>query len=259
MSTPAVASGFGVLRSFARPHLRTLLLGLALAVAGSATGLAIPLATGLLTGKYRRGQDAAAGTRMSDGRWASYFTSAPWDTIENLERYAAQRGRSILDIAFGGLLARPGVSSVIAGATTPEQVRANVAAASWTPSTADLEELDAITAAIPAAVPASLQAKAPHVPVWAIPEDAFLVAPAVAELLDAVDGTLVKGDAVGVRAVVGVASALLALSVVEAFRPDGVSWYDGFWGVVAVVFGALALARGRGRSTSRRPAGAHAR
>jgi O-antigen/teichoic acid export membrane protein len=71
--------------------------------------------------------------------------------------------------------------------------------------------------------------------------------------------TLVKGDAVGVRAVVGVASALLALSVVEAFRPDGTSWYDGSWGVVAVLLGGLALARVRGRSTARRPAGAHAR
>ena len=71
--------------------------------------------------------------------------------------------------------------------------------------------------------------------------------------------TLVKGDAVAVRAVVGVASALLALSIIEAFRPDDTSWYDVFWGVVAVVLGGLALARGRGRSTSRRPAGAHAR
>lgn len=71
--------------------------------------------------------------------------------------------------------------------------------------------------------------------------------------------TLVKGDAVAVRAVVGVATALLALSVVEAFRPDGTSWYDGSWGVAAVVLGGLALVRGRGRPTSRRPAGAHAR
>ena len=71
--------------------------------------------------------------------------------------------------------------------------------------------------------------------------------------------TLVKGDAVAVRAVVGVASALLALSIIEAFRPDDTSWYDVLWGVVAVVLGGLALARGRGRSTSRRPAGAHAR
>ncbi len=71
--------------------------------------------------------------------------------------------------------------------------------------------------------------------------------------------TLVKGDAVAVRAVVGVASALLALSVIEAFRPADTPWYDGSWGVVAVVLGGLALVRGRARWTSRRPAGAHAR
>ncbi|MCY4724969.1 hypothetical protein NYO98_01670 [Nocardioides sp. STR2] len=71
--------------------------------------------------------------------------------------------------------------------------------------------------------------------------------------------TLVKSDAVAVRAVVGVASALLALSVVEAFRPDGTSWYDGFWGVVAVLLGGVALVRGRGRAPARRTSGAHAR
>ena len=80
-------------------------------------------------------------------------------------------------------------------------------------------------------------------------------------LASAVFGTtLVKGDAVGVRTVVGVASGLLALSVIEAFRPADASWYDGFWGVVAVVVGDRALVRGRARSTGRRStAGAHAR
>jgi hypothetical protein len=72
--------------------------------------------------------------------------------------------------------------------------------------------------------------------------------------------TLVKGDAVAVRAVVAVASGLLALSVIEAFRPADASWYDGFWGVVAAAVGGLALVRGRSRSTRRRTAaGAHAR
>lgn len=72
--------------------------------------------------------------------------------------------------------------------------------------------------------------------------------------------TLVKGDAVAVRAVVAVASGLLALSVIEAFRPAGAFWYDGFWGVVAAALGGLALVRGRDRSTGRRAAaGAHAR
>jgi predicted branched-subunit amino acid permease len=71
--------------------------------------------------------------------------------------------------------------------------------------------------------------------------------------------TLVKGDAVAVRAVVGVASGLLALSVIEAFRPADAPWYDGFWGVVATLVAGLALARSRGRTVSRRPSGAHAR
>jgi hypothetical protein len=72
--------------------------------------------------------------------------------------------------------------------------------------------------------------------------------------------TLVKGDAVAVRAVVAVASGLLALSVIEAFRPADASWYDGSWGVVAAALGGLALVRGRSRSTGRRTAaGAHAR
>lgn len=71
--------------------------------------------------------------------------------------------------------------------------------------------------------------------------------------------TLVKGDALGVRAVVAVASGLLALSVIEAFRPADAGWYDGFWGVVAAFLGGLGLLRARGRSGSRRPAGAHVR
>ena len=71
--------------------------------------------------------------------------------------------------------------------------------------------------------------------------------------------TLVKGDAMGVRAVVAVASGLLTLSVIEAFRPADAGWYDGFWGVVAAFLGGLGLLRARGRSGSRRPAGAHVR
>lgn len=71
--------------------------------------------------------------------------------------------------------------------------------------------------------------------------------------------TLVKGDAMGVRAVVAVASGLLALSVIEAFRPADPGWYDGFWGVLAASLGGLGLLRARGRSGTRRAAGAHAR
>ncbi len=87
---------------------------------------------------------------------------------------------------------------------------------------ADPEQLDAITAAIPAAVPASLQARAPHVPVWAIPEDAFLVAPTVAELLDAVDGTLVKGDqALLSREALGVVVSAMSMENVLARLTEG--------------------------------------
>jgi hypothetical protein len=71
--------------------------------------------------------------------------------------------------------------------------------------------------------------------------------------------TLVKSDAVAMRALVAVASGLLTLSLIEAFRPGGTPWYDGFWGIVAAVIGGLALVRGRGRSTGRPAAGAHAR
>lgn len=72
--------------------------------------------------------------------------------------------------------------------------------------------------------------------------------------------SLVKSDALGMRVVVGLASGLLALSLIEAFRPADSPWYDGFWGVVAGVMGGVALLRGRGRSTARSaPGGAHSR
>jgi hypothetical protein len=71
--------------------------------------------------------------------------------------------------------------------------------------------------------------------------------------------TLVKSDAAGMRVLVGVASGLLALSLIEAFRPADTPWYDGFWGIVAAGIGGLALLRGRGRSPGRPRTGAHAR
>jgi aryl-alcohol dehydrogenase-like predicted oxidoreductase len=103
-----------------------------------------PLASGLLTGKYHRGEAAPTGTRMAEGRWGSYFDAAPWDTIENIREYAHARDLSMLDVAIGGLLARPAVASVIAGATTPDQVRTNAAAARWSPSAEDVAELDGV-------------------------------------------------------------------------------------------------------------------
>ena len=104
-----------------------------------------PLASGLLTGKYRRDAPAPEGTRMAAERFAARLRQAPWDTIEALERYAAGRGLTMLDVAIGGLAAQPGVSSVIAGATRPEQVHANVAAGQWQPSAGDLATLDELT------------------------------------------------------------------------------------------------------------------
>jgi aryl-alcohol dehydrogenase-like predicted oxidoreductase len=98
-----------------------------------------PLASGLLTGKYRRGETA------TEGRLAGREIPAEqWDRVEALQRYAEERGASLLEVAIGGLLAMPAVTSVIAGATKPEQVRANVAAGSWEPSAEDVEELRAL-------------------------------------------------------------------------------------------------------------------
>jgi aryl-alcohol dehydrogenase-like predicted oxidoreductase len=98
-----------------------------------------PLASGLLTGKYRRGE------ATTEGRLAGREIPAEqWDRVEALQRYAGERGASLLEVAIGGLLAMPAVTSVIAGATRPEQVRANVAAGSWEPSAEDAEELRAL-------------------------------------------------------------------------------------------------------------------
>ena len=98
-----------------------------------------PLASGLLTGKYRRGEAA------TEGRLAGREIPAEqWDRVEALQRYADERGASLLEVAIGGLLAMPAVASVIAGATRPEQVRANVAAGGWEASADDVEELRAL-------------------------------------------------------------------------------------------------------------------
>jgi aryl-alcohol dehydrogenase-like predicted oxidoreductase len=99
-----------------------------------------PLAAGLLTGKYRRGAGAPAGTRLA-GR-AEVATDAQFNQLEALERFAAAREVTMIDVAIGALLARTPVTSVIAGATKPEQVRANAAAARWVPSEEDMTELD---------------------------------------------------------------------------------------------------------------------
>ena len=96
-----------------------------------------PLASGLLTGKYRRGEPAPEGTRLH-GR---ELDEAKLDRVERLEAFASERGVTLLDVAIGGLLAQPAVASVIAGATKPEQVRANALAGNWEPSAEDLAAL----------------------------------------------------------------------------------------------------------------------
>jgi aryl-alcohol dehydrogenase-like predicted oxidoreductase len=103
-----------------------------------------PLDSGLLSGKYSRGEKPAAGTRLSQDRYASWLADADWDTIDALAAFGAERGHSLLEVAIAGLAARPAVTSVIAGATTPEQVHANAAAATWDLTAADLAVLDTI-------------------------------------------------------------------------------------------------------------------
>jgi aryl-alcohol dehydrogenase-like predicted oxidoreductase len=101
-----------------------------------------PLARGLLTGKYRRGEKAPPDSRLADR--GTVATDAQFAVIEGLERFASERGLTVTDVAIGGLAAQPRVASVIAGATKPEQVRSNVAGGDWEPSAADLAELNAV-------------------------------------------------------------------------------------------------------------------
>ena len=110
-----------------------------------------PLASGLLTGKYRRDQAPPEGTRLSNAFMGNrYLTPANFDVVEKLEPFARDKNRSLLDLAFGWLLATPELSSVIAGATSPEQVEANVAAASWKLTAEELSEVNGLLGSQPA-------------------------------------------------------------------------------------------------------------
>jgi aryl-alcohol dehydrogenase-like predicted oxidoreductase len=102
-----------------------------------------PLEAGLLTGKYRRGEDAPEGTRLA--KMPDRLARADFDKIEALETFAAERDLTLLDVAIGGLAAQPAVGSVIAGATKPEQIAQNVAAGLWDPTAEDLAILDELT------------------------------------------------------------------------------------------------------------------
>jgi len=98
-----------------------------------------PLASGLLTGKYRRGDPPPSGSRL-EGQ-PERLTDEAFDRVEALEAFARERGRTLLEVAIGGLASQPGVASVIAGATSPEQVRANATAGDWELRADELEEL----------------------------------------------------------------------------------------------------------------------
>jgi len=98
-----------------------------------------PLASGLLTGKYRRGAPAPPGTRLETR--PERLTDEAFDRIEALEEHARTHGRTLLELAIAALASEPGVASVIAGATSPEQVRENAAAADWQLGAAEREEL----------------------------------------------------------------------------------------------------------------------
>lgn len=107
-----------------------------------------PLESGLLTGKYKRGEKASADTRF--GKWGGggiFATDERYAIVEKIAAYGDEIGRSVLDIAIGWLAAQPFVSSVIAGVTKPEQIRQNVAAAGWRPSPEQLAEISRIAAA----------------------------------------------------------------------------------------------------------------
>ncbi len=114
------------------------------------TGMAFlpyfPLASGLLSGKYRVGEPAPEGTRLAamGERAADQLSDERLATVAALESVARRGGHSVLDLAFGWLLSRPVVASVIAGATRPEQIAANVAAGQWRPGDDVLAEVDAI-------------------------------------------------------------------------------------------------------------------
>jgi aryl-alcohol dehydrogenase-like predicted oxidoreductase len=106
-----------------------------------------PLASGLLTGKYQRNVPPPPGSRLAKqaGRANDYLNERNFSIVEALSQFAAEHGHTILDLAMSWLASRPYIPSIIAGATKPEQVEANIAAIGWALSAADLAEIDLIT------------------------------------------------------------------------------------------------------------------
>jgi aryl-alcohol dehydrogenase-like predicted oxidoreductase len=108
-----------------------------------------PLASGLLTGKYRKGQPLPEKSRGKDAWGPSVFTDRNMDVVESLIRFASSQGRSLLELAVSWLATQASVASVIAGATTPEQAKTNAGAAGWRLTNADLAEIDTIVSREP--------------------------------------------------------------------------------------------------------------
>lgn len=107
-----------------------------------------PLASGLLTGKYRRNEPLPEGARLTNWKNLAdrFINDTNWQIVERLENFCARRGHSLLELAFSWLVAKPIVLSVIAGATKPEQVEQNVQAGAWVLTQEDLEEIDCLSA-----------------------------------------------------------------------------------------------------------------
>lgn len=105
-----------------------------------------PLASGLLTGKYRKGQPPPPGSRGQAGFGPKVFTDRNLEIVERLTAFAESRGHTLLELAMSWLLAQPTVASVIAGATSPEQVKANAAATGWKLSADELARVDGVLA-----------------------------------------------------------------------------------------------------------------
>lgn len=104
-----------------------------------------PLASGLLTGKYRKGEPIPHGTRIAKyERYGKLVTAENLNKVEALISFAESRGRTLLELAFSWLLAHRVVASVIAGATSADQIRSNAAAADWRLAPHDLEEIDSL-------------------------------------------------------------------------------------------------------------------
>ncbi|HEY1950505.1 MAG TPA: aldo/keto reductase [Bryobacteraceae bacterium] len=108
-----------------------------------------PLASGLLTGKYRKGQPLPEKSRGKDAWGPSVFTDHNLNIVESLIRFASSQGRSLLELAVSWLATQAAVVSVIAGATTPEQAKTNAGAAGWRLTKADLAEIDTIVSREP--------------------------------------------------------------------------------------------------------------